>query len=173
VRKLREIATEFSSFARPPAAQLNVAPLGALVREVLAPYRSSLPPTVTLDVKLDDPLPPVRVDRRLFDRALVNLVENALHAVGESGRIDVTVRRGAGGRAEVDVADSGPGIDPAVRDRIFEPFFSTKTSGSGLGLALVKKILEDHGGGVDLESRPGEGTHFTIWLPRDNPTAPR
>jgi signal transduction histidine kinase len=73
------------------------------------------------------------------------------------------------GRAVVEVSDTGPGIDPAVRARIFEPFFSTKTSGSGLGLALVKKIVEDHGGGVELASAPGEGTRVTLWLPCDDP----
>ena len=66
---------------------------------------------------------------------------------------------------ELEVEDSGPGLDPEVRSRIFQPFFSTKTSGSGLGLALVKKIAEDHGGGVTLESAAGEGTRATLWLP--------
>jgi len=76
-----------------------------------------------------------------------------------SGHVD------AGSRVEIEVRDSGPGVAPEVRDRIFEPFFSTKTSGSGLGLALVKKIAEDHGGGVSLESTPGEPTRARLWLP--------
>jgi signal transduction histidine kinase len=63
------------------------------------------------------------------------------------------------------VEDSGPGVEPGIRDLVFEPFFSTKTSGSGLGLALVKKIAEDHGGGVSLESTPGEGARAILWLP--------
>jgi signal transduction histidine kinase len=73
-------------------------------------------------------------------------------------------------RVEIAVADSGPGLDPEVRDRIFEPFFSTKTAGSGLGLALVKKIAEDHGGGVRLESEPGAGTRAILWLPAQTRT---
>jgi two-component system, NtrC family, nitrogen regulation sensor histidine kinase NtrY len=164
VRKLREIATEFSSFARPPAADKTRAALPVLLEEATAPYRPGLPPGVTLQIFVEGPVPMVEVDRRLIDRALVNILENALHAVGESGTIHVSVRA-RDGRAEVEVADSGPGIEPALRGRIFEPFFSTKTSGSGLGLALVKKIVEDHGGVVSLDSEPGAGTRLRFSLP--------
>ena len=80
-------------------------------------------------------------------------MENALQAVGDRGEITVRLQ-GRPGRVELEVEDSGPGLDPEVRSRIFQPFFSTKTSGSGLGLALVKKIAEDHGGGVTLDSPP-------------------
>jgi two-component system, NtrC family, nitrogen regulation sensor histidine kinase NtrY len=166
VRKLRQIATEFSSFARPPGADRSLASLPDVVRETLAPYAAGLPAGVSLDLHVNGGVPPVRVDRRLLGRAVVNLIENALQAIGDSGRIRVTVR-GRGGRAEVEVADSGPGIEPAVRERMFEPFFSTKSSGSGLGLALVKKILEDHGGGVELSSEPGQGTTIVLWLSAD------
>jgi signal transduction histidine kinase len=100
------------------------------------------------------------------ERALLNLVENALQAVGERGTITVHVRPGPG-RVELEVEDSGPGLEPEARDRIFEPSFSTKTSGSGLGLALVKKIAEDHGGGVSLTSAPGTPTRAVLWLPLD------
>jgi len=97
-------------------------------------------------------------------------VENALQAVGEDGSIRVRLRSAEDGRrAEIEIEDSGTGIDPAVKDRLFEPFFSTKTSGSGLGLALVKRIAEDHGGGVSLETAPGRGTRAVLWLPAGGP----
>jgi signal transduction histidine kinase len=167
VKKLREIATEFSSFARPPAAERLRASLSDLVRDALAPYRASPPDGVQLTMDLDPNAPAVRVDRRLFDRAIVNLVENALQALaGEPGQVRGTVR-GTDGRATVAVADSGPGIDAAVKARLFEPFFSTKSAGSGLGLVLVKKIVEDHGGGISLDSAPGQGVRVTVWLPAD------
>ena len=94
----------------------------------------------------------------------MNLIENALQAVGEVGRVE-TATALTDTEARVTVTDSGPGIDPTLRPRLFEPFFSTKATGSGLGLALVKKIAEDHGGGVRLESETGQPTRMTLWLP--------
>jgi nitrogen fixation/metabolism regulation signal transduction histidine kinase len=167
VRILRGIATEFSAFARPPVPEAGPLELRPLVDGVLAPYRSALPPGVRLEVEPGDGLPAVRADRKLIERALVNLVENALQAVGEQGTLTVRLAPAEQG-VSLQVEDDGPGIDPEVRARIFEPFFSTKTGGSGLGLALVKKIAEDHGGRVSLESRPGR-TVATLWLPAAAP----
>jgi signal transduction histidine kinase len=162
VRTLRGIVTEFSAFAR-PAGELELQQLPAIVQSALRPYQAALPPGVTLVVEMSRDVPPVRGDRRLLERAVVNLVENALQAVGDRGTIAVRVRRGEGGRIEAEVEDSGPGIEPELRDRVFEPFFSTKTSGSGLGLALVKKIAEDHGGGASLATGPP--TRALLWIP--------
>jgi signal transduction histidine kinase len=137
----------------------------AVLRELLRPYEAGLPPDVELRFEADPAMPRIQADRRLLERAVVNLVENALQAVGESGRITVRLRRADLSRLQVEVEDTGPGIEPEIRDRVFEPFFSTKTSGSGLGLALVKRIAEDHGGGVALEQAPGGGTRAVLWLP--------
>jgi nitrogen fixation/metabolism regulation signal transduction histidine kinase len=170
VRTLRGIVTEFSAFARPPATVLQPCDPAALVADVLKPYQAVLPEGVGLSLQAGEQLPRIKADRRLLERAIVNLIENALQAVGENGRISVEVRAAnEGGRVELEVRDSGPGLDPEIRDRVFEPFFSTKTSGSGLGLALVKKIAEDHGGGVILESSPGRETRALLWLPASEP----
>jgi nitrogen fixation/metabolism regulation signal transduction histidine kinase len=163
VRILRGIVTEFSAFARPPAPILEPQDLQTLLPEVLRPYQAALPPGVELSLRVEE-APPVLADRRLLERAVVNLLENALQAVGEQGRIRVAVLAADGG-VEVQVEDSGPGIEPELRERLFDPFFSTKTGGSGLGLALVKRIAEDHGGRVALRSAPGEGTTALLWLP--------
>ena len=168
VRTLRGIVTEFSAFARPPAPVLERQDLRALVGEAVRPYQPALPPGVKLSLEVNDGVPAVMADRRLLERAVVNLLENALQAVGEDGTIRVRLRSAeAGRRAEIEIEDSGAGIDAAVKDRLFEPFFSTKTSGSGLGLALVRRIAEDHGGGVSLEPAPGRGTRAVLWLPAD------
>ena len=174
VRTLRGIVTEFSAFARPPAPVLERQDLNVLVGEALRPYQPGLPPGVTLTLDAVDGIPAVMADRRLLERAVVNLLENALQAVGEEGAIRVRLRSAdAGRRAEIEIEDTGAGIDAGVKDRLFEPFFSTKTSGSGLGLALVKRIAEDHGGGVTLEPAPGRGTRAVLWLPADVQAAGR
>jgi signal transduction histidine kinase len=167
VRILRGMVTEFSAFARPPATELESHDLAPILAEVVEPYESSLPPGVELSLDIAPAVPRVRADRRLLERGIVNLLENALQAVGERGWIRVVLRSDGGRRVLIEVRDSGPGVDPEIRDRIFEPFFSTKTSGSGLGLALVKKIAEDHGGGVALESGGREGTRAVLWLPAE------
>jgi signal transduction histidine kinase len=164
VETLRRIVTEFSAFARPPARDLTLTDPATLVTEAIAPYATGLPAGVRLSVEAPAGLPAARLDRRLVERAVLNLVENALQAVGERGTIAVRVQA-HDGRVEIEVEDSGPGVDPDIRERMFEPFFSTKTGGSGLGLALVKKIAEDHGGGASLASGPGEGTRVQIWFP--------
>ena len=163
VRILRGIVTEFSAFARPPAPVLEPQDISTLVPEVLRPYQAALPPGVELTLAAED-TPPVLADRRLLERAVVNLVENALQAVGDQGQIRVAVLAAEGG-VEVQVEDSGPGIEPELRERLFDPFFSTKTGGSGLGLALVKRIAEDHGGRVAIRSAPGEKTRAVLWFP--------
>jgi len=164
VKNLREIVTEFSSFARPPAPTPERLELAPLVSQVARSYQDVLPREVRLEL-LPGAAPIVAADRRLVERALVNLVENALQAVGEQGKVRLRVLEDGAGRAVIEVEDSGPGLDPETKARIFEPFFSTKANGSGLGLALVKKIAEDHGGGVSIDSAPGETTRARLWFP--------
>jgi two-component system sensor histidine kinase AtoS len=121
---------------------------------------------VTLEVEVAPGLPAFRLDRRLMSRAIVNLVENALSAVGERGRILLAVRPAEDGEAvEVVVEDDGPGLTEETLARAFEPFFSTKSSGSGLGLALVRRVVEDHGGTASLESLDGRLTRARLRLP--------
>ena len=152
----------------PPGSALAPHDLAAVARTVLAPYADHLAPTIRLELDAPEHLPLVRMDRRLVERALVNVVENALQAVHEGGLVAVRLRADAGaGQVSAEVVDSGPGMEPETRERVFEPFFSTKTNGSGLGLALVKKIVEDHGGGVSIESGPGAGTRVRLWLPAE------
>jgi two-component system sensor histidine kinase HydH len=104
------------------------------------------------------------VDRQQFRQTAWNLCLNAVQAMPDGGELRVSMTT-VGGRLLVRVTDSGEGIAAADVGHIFEPFFSTKPAGSGLGLALVHRIVQDHGGDIDVESRPGVGTTFSITLP--------
>jgi PAS domain S-box-containing protein len=110
----------------------------------------------------------VQADPERLRRVLVNVISNALHALDEKGgdeqRVEVATRLN-GDRCEIVVRDTGVGIPEAIRERIFEPLFSTKTFGVGLGVPIILNIMEDHGGGVDYQSVAGEGTVVTLWLP--------
>jgi signal transduction histidine kinase len=121
------------------------------------------PRGVSLDVVAAEGLA-IRGDPVQLGRALVNLLTNAVQAVGPGGAIRL-VGRADGGSVLLDVEDDGPGVDEAVRGRIFEPLITTKEHGNGLGLALVKRVAERHGGSVGHEPRPGGGTRFTLRLP--------
>jgi two-component system nitrogen regulation sensor histidine kinase NtrY len=167
VRTLRSIVTEFSAFARPPTSTSEPVQLSRLVAEVLERYTTALPPDVRLHFARIDDADTVIGDRRLLERAVVNLVENAFQALGENaGSIDVRVSRFEEDRAlGIVITDSGPGIPEELRERVFEPFFSTKSGGSGLGLWLVKKIAEDHKGRVWIEDVQTGGTRVTFMLP--------
>jgi signal transduction histidine kinase len=159
---------EFSTFASPGPLALEPTDMASLARDTVAPYLKSAPPGIRLEVDAEEALPRVMVDRRLIQRTLVNLIENALNAINGSGRIAVRVAR-SGECVALSVRDNGVGIDPEVRERVFEPYFSTRAAGTGLGLAIARKIIEDHGGTIGLESAPGRGTEVTIRLRIERP----
>ncbi|MFQ5791958.1 MAG: ATP-binding protein, partial [Acidobacteriota bacterium] len=155
VRTLRQISMEFSTFASSTSLHPEPTDFGRLVAEVLEPYRRTPSRNVQVTLDVAPELPPIAVDRRLMQRTLVNLLENALHALNGEGRVSVTVRaaRSSGRQwVEVVVSDDGPGIDPELREHVFEPYFSTRAAGTGLGLAIARKTVEEHGGTISLES---------------------
>jgi len=164
VRLLRQISAEFSAFASVPVAHPAPVPVAELVEEVLGPYRTGLIDRIRLDVDVAPDLPLVHVDRTLVGRALVNVIENALHAMPGKGTLGLSARvEGAG--VAVDVVDSGVGMDPQALDRIFEPYFSTRTTGTGLGLTIARRNIESSGGRIEVASERGRGTTVRLWLP--------
>jgi signal transduction histidine kinase len=129
---------------------------------------SALPSEVRIDVRLPDTLPPVRVDRTLMARALTNLIENALQAMPSGGTFTVAGARDAQ-HVRLELRDTGVGMDDENVRRAFEPYFSTKTAGSGLGLANARRNIELCGGTISLSSTPGAGTSVTLTLPTETP----
>jgi signal transduction histidine kinase len=164
VKLLRQISAEFSSFASSPTPRPEPTDLGALIGEVIAPYRTGLADRIAIEDQLAPDLPAVVVDRTLFSRALTNVLENALHAMPGSGRLTITAAR-VDDRVVVEVTDTGVGMDQEAAARIFEPYFSTKATGTGLGLTIAKRNIELNGGSIAVTSEKGVGTRVTITLP--------
>jgi signal transduction histidine kinase len=159
-----DIIDDLLTFSRLPPPRLQPTSINMVVREAIAAL--PVPARVTVEWALAPHLPPVAADVRQIEQAVGNLGLNALQAMGEGGRLTVGTRR-VGDQVEITVTDTGPGIPSEMQERVFEPFFSTKVSGTGLGLPLVREIVEAHGGQFALRSAPGEGACFTLSLPLD------
>ncbi|HET6545649.1 MAG TPA: ATP-binding protein [Rhodanobacteraceae bacterium] len=172
VEALKTMVNAFGDYARPPQLTARPIALHALLAEVLDLYENDQRITLTRQLAAGEPL--VRADTVRLRQALHNLFKNALEAVGESRKphIQVTTRVSQiGGQdwVELVVADNGPGLPADFGDRWFEPYASSKTRGTGLGLAVVKKIAEEHGGSVRAENRPQGGAVFILCLPLEMP----
>jgi len=164
VRLLRQISSEFSNFASSPTAKPSVVRVPDLVRDIVDPYRAGLADRLELAVDAPEPLPPVLVDRTLVTRSLTNIVENALHAMPGRGTLTVSAAV-EGGVVAIRVSDTGGGMDPEALARAFEPYFSTKATGTGLGLPIAKRNVELSGGTIAIDSRRDRGTTVTVRLP--------
>jgi signal transduction histidine kinase len=168
VDRLTEITETYLRFARLPRPKLERESLGAIVASVVEMSRGELAQAgVAVAVDVAPGLPEVAADESQLRQALINLIRNAREALAASAvrRIDISVRAADAGRIAIAVHDSGPGIDGANLAKIFDPFFSTKERGTGLGLALVQQIVVDHAGQIDVACAPGTGTTFTVTLP--------
>ena len=168
IQTLRRISMEFSAFASPFPLSPEPTDIERLLKETLDPYRQAPPPEVTIDIDASPALPTVLVDRRIIQRAVINLVENSLNALNGGGRVLVKLRAShSDGHdwVKMEVSDTGAGIDRETLARVFEPYFSTRAAGTGLGLAIVRKAVEEHGGEISVESVKGHGTRVLIKLP--------
>ena len=160
---LNEHMSELLLFARPP--QLRTAPveIGALLRQVVGLVQHD---PVFSEVKIDviGSAPPILADRALLNGTFLNLLLNAAQATEGRGTISVSVAH-QDGFCVVGIADDGPGIPAHVREKVFRPFFSTKTGGTGLGLANARRVIEEHGGSIAIECPETGGTRVIVRLP--------
>jgi len=171
-QRLVDVANDFLRFARIKELKLTPGDLGKVIEE-LVDFFGPTAHAAQIDIKTYVPadLPPVALDRELFKQALLNLMLNAEQAMPEGGTItlqatlDVTEKQVC-----LSVIDTGPGMVPGVAAKIFEPFYSTKPGGCGLGLPTTKRIIEAHHGQIDVQSALGNGTKFTIRLPTAGPS---
>jgi two-component system, NtrC family, sensor kinase len=168
VDRLTAITEEYLRFARLPRPKLLAAEVNEIVTDLVQFQKEELGLAgVQVTARLGAGLPLVSADEGQLRQALLNLVRNAADAMAAQGggTLEVETRAARDGAVEVAVADSGPGIAAELLPRIFEPFFSTKEKGTGLGLALTQQIVVEHGGRLEVDSRPGHGTTFVVRLP--------
>jgi signal transduction histidine kinase len=169
VDRLTEITEEYLRFARLPRPKLEREDLGELITSLVAFMHQELEARgVTVDAKVEPSLPPVAADEHQLRQALLNLMRNAVDAMRSGGRLTLRAGRVAdvsdGRNVELTISDTGEGIAADHLQKIFDPFFSTKEGGTGLGLALTQQIIVEHGGKIEVRSEPGRGTTFIVRL---------
>jgi signal transduction histidine kinase len=159
--RLEQLAREFTEFGRLPEGPAAPVDLRELLEELA---RTSLPPSMAVTLRLDPALPPIQGHYDPLRRAFSNLLRNAVEACGGQGAVEIEAAPSPAGGARVIVRDHGPGIPAASSTLIFEPYYTAKPGGTGLGLALVKQTLELHGGRIRVEETPGGGATFVMEL---------
>jgi len=166
VESLKALVDEFAQFARMPAPRSVPANLNAVLAETLGLYHGVVS-HITLERRFSPALPPVRLDVEQIRRVVINLIDNAIEAMADTpGTITVETQHDAGNAvARLIIADNGPGVPPAEREKLFMPYYSTKGRGSGLGLAIVRRIVAEHGGSIEVGDNTPRGSRFVIELP--------
>jgi signal transduction histidine kinase len=169
--RLEGVAEEYLKFARLPRgvrAALDVDEVVSSLLDFLAPELAAAKVAVVRDLAAD--LPPIEGDEAQLRAVVHNLVRNSREAMPGGGTLTVRTRQADGG-ADLVIADTGGGMPPEVLARVFEPFYTTKERGTGLGLAYARRVVAEHGGTIRCESSPGSGTVFTLHLPAGSPRA--
>jgi two-component system, NtrC family, sensor kinase len=173
VLRINRIVTDLLETARPKPPQMQLADLNATAEHALMFAREQAKSKpIHFDFNKHVDLPPLQHDPAQIHQVLLNLILNAIQAIDGPGIVTVIVSQ-HDSMATVEVRDTGPGISPETLNNIFRPFFTTKGHGTGLGLPLAKRIVEDHSGQIKVASNPGRGCAFTVFLPicRDNAQA--
>jgi signal transduction histidine kinase len=158
------LVTQFLDFARPLQLKLSPCPVTDPLDRAIAQVQRNGAAQIAVYKNYAPDIPPVEIDASYMERVFYNLVLNAVEATAPGGAVTVKTRL-TPEAVEVDVIDRGAGIDRPLQEQIFNPFFTTKPQGVGLGLAIVSKIVDEHGGRIGLESEPGRGSVFRVTLP--------
>jgi two-component system nitrogen regulation sensor histidine kinase NtrY len=166
VELIRNLVNEFSAFAKFPTADPKPCELPPIIEETVALYREGHP-NIRFDVAIAESFPVLNIDRQQMKQAMINLLDNAISAIKDSdGKIGITMTHDSIlQRIRIEVADNGSGISDEDKTRLFEPNFSTKKAGMGLGLTIVSTIVGDHSGVISVQDNPPRGAKFVIELP--------
>jgi signal transduction histidine kinase len=173
--RLNRLVTDLLRYARPVNVQRSHMPLPDLLERVLSLASANNTKRIRAELRIEASEGRIWGDANLLRQVFDNLVDNAMQAMGAEGALTVRVRSAIEGEVSglaVDIIDTGEGMDTQVRSRALDPFFTTRPSGTGLGLAIVDRIVDAHGGRLGIESRAGEGTTVTVFLPCGVPTEP-
>ncbi len=163
--RLQKLLGDFLDFARQESLTPEPGSLNTEIEQLLDFFEPKARDTgVDIIRYLDPELATVRLDRETFRSAILNLLLNAVQAMEAGGQLVVRTRPSGLG-VVLELIDTGPGMDAETLSKVFQAFYTTKQGGSGLGLPTARKIVEAHGGTIDIESAPGRGTKVTIWLP--------
>ncbi|MDC7246223.1 MAG: ATP-binding protein [Sphaerochaetaceae bacterium] len=166
IERLNSIVVDFLFAVRPMNVCLRYEQLNSIVEDVCSFVNYELGEhQISLKLDLEDYLPKLRIDENLIKQVLLNIIKNAIHAMDDLGGVLTVKTRNRGDTIALMITDTGCGMDDATRSKIFEPYFTTKESGSGLGLTMVFKVIKEHGGEINVTSSVGKGTTFTIVLP--------
>ena len=168
LKQLDKLVHDMLAFAHGGAARESVS-VSALLEQVAQWLRPALREGVRLTIRTQAPNLMVRANAPSLVSAVLNLATNALQAAAAPLNLELLARRSAQGRAQIVVSDNGPGVPAGIRERIFEPFFTTRARGNGIGLSIVKSVVEAHGGSVCLAESAG-GATFVIELPAEDPS---
>ncbi len=164
-RRLELMLAEVRDFTRPARPQKELQNINSVIEDTLTLMENKMMDQgIQYEKYLDDRLPAVVFDPQQIKQVFINLVKNAVEAMPEGGKLVVS-SWAEGGQVKVSVLDSGIGMSPEVVKKIFDPFFTTKKKGTGLGLAVSRKIMEDHGGEIFVQSEKGKGTSVTVTFP--------
>jgi len=167
--RLNGIITYFINFARTRSPKLSPCRLDDVIEKTLTFLAAQIEEReYTIERVYQNPLPEIMGDAPMLHQSFLNLFINAMQAMPDGGRIGVGLRT-EGGQAQIEIEDAGLGIPPDLLDKIWDPFFTTKDKGSGLGLGIVKNIVEAHGGSIRIANRKPQGTRVTIELPVRKP----
>jgi two-component system sensor histidine kinase HydH len=166
VDRANSLVARFLEFARPLVLHREPVELHGLLDRVVQEFERMTPaPAVTVYKNYDPAVRPLALDAEWMERVVLNLLVNAAQASSSGSVVTLRTRQVSGAETEIAVIDRGSGVAPEHRGSIFNPFFTTKKEGVGLGLAIVAKIVDEHGGRLEFDSEPGRGSVFRLLLP--------
>jgi len=165
IHRMERLVQDLLAYARPGMLQSEWVDVHAILTQAVESIaRRQIDSKINFVLDFDSDIPAIYADPRDLEQAFGNLLLNAAQAIPEEGTVVVSTRR-CGGNVQISIRDDGIGMNAEIRDKIFEPFFTTKARGTGLGLSLVRRAVENYGGEIRVDSSPGEGSAFVFTLP--------